>query len=77
MIYIRGCSSPGRALEWHSRGKGFDPPHLHHWTLSNIFLPTFEWVFYSYEYIFILLKCKYSYVIIFKDELFSICKEVK
>ena len=25
-----GCSSPGRALEWHSRGKGFDPPHLHH-----------------------------------------------
>ena len=19
----------GRALEWHSRGKGFDPPHLH------------------------------------------------
>ena len=24
-----GCSSPGRALEWHSRGKGFDPPHLH------------------------------------------------
>ena len=20
----------GRALEWHSRGKGFDPPHLHH-----------------------------------------------
>jgi hypothetical protein len=26
---IRGCSSVGRALEWHSRGKGFDPPHLH------------------------------------------------
>ena len=25
-----GCSSLGRALEWHSRGKGFDPPHLHH-----------------------------------------------
>ena len=24
-----GCSSLGRALEWHSRGKGFDPPHLH------------------------------------------------
>ena len=24
-----GCSSTGRALEWHSRGKGFDPPHLH------------------------------------------------
>ena len=27
---LRGCSSTGRALEWHSRGKGFDPPHLHH-----------------------------------------------
>ena len=26
---IWGCSSLGRALEWHSRGKGFDPPHLH------------------------------------------------
>ncbi len=25
-----GCSSIGRALEWHSRGKGFDPPQLHH-----------------------------------------------
>jgi hypothetical protein len=26
---IWGCSSPGRALDWQSRGKGFDPPHLH------------------------------------------------
>jgi hypothetical protein len=25
----RGCSSVGRALEWHSRGQGFDPPQLH------------------------------------------------
>ncbi len=24
---VPGCI--GRALEWHSRGKGFDPPHLH------------------------------------------------
>ena len=24
-----GCSSAGRALEWHSRGQGFDPPQLH------------------------------------------------
>lgn len=24
-----GCSSFGRALEWHSRGRGFDSPHLH------------------------------------------------
>ena len=24
-----GCSSAGRALEWHSRGRQFDPVHLH------------------------------------------------
>ena len=24
-----GCSSLGRALEWHSRGSRFDPDHLH------------------------------------------------
>ena len=24
-----GCSSVGRALEWHSRGQGFDSPQLH------------------------------------------------
>jgi hypothetical protein len=24
-----GCSSVGRAREWHSRGQGFDPPQLH------------------------------------------------
>ena len=27
-----GRSSAGRALEWHSRGQGFDPPRLHHET---------------------------------------------
>jgi hypothetical protein len=26
----RGCSSVGRALEWHSRGRQFDPDQLHH-----------------------------------------------
>ena len=37
----------GRALEWHSRGKGFDPPHLHHkapierLVLFSCFLPFF------------------------------------
>lgn len=25
-----GCSSAGRALEWHSRGQGFKSPQLHH-----------------------------------------------
>ncbi len=25
----RGCSSAGRALEWHSRGQGFESPQLH------------------------------------------------
>ena len=27
--HMRGCSSVGRALEWHSRGQGFDSPQLH------------------------------------------------
>ncbi len=27
---IWGCSSVGRAREWHSRGQGFDPPQLHY-----------------------------------------------
>src|SRR5690606_38364634 len=26
----RGRSSAGRALQWHCRGQGFDPPRLHH-----------------------------------------------
>ena len=29
---LRGCSSAGRARGWQSRGQGFDPPQLHHWT---------------------------------------------
>ncbi len=28
-IYPWGCSSAGRAREWHSRGRGFDPHQLH------------------------------------------------
>ncbi len=28
-IRTRGCSSDGRALEWHSRGRRFDPAQLH------------------------------------------------
>ncbi len=27
--YFWGCSSVGRALEWHSRGRQFDPDQLH------------------------------------------------
>src|SRR5205823_13451857 len=29
LMTTRGCSSAGRALEWHSRGQGFKSPHLH------------------------------------------------
>ena len=29
MYHLWGCSSLGRALEWHSRGSRFDPDHLH------------------------------------------------
>ena len=30
-----GYSSVGRALEWHSRGQGFEFPYLHHWQLLS------------------------------------------
>ena len=37
-----GCSSLGRALEWHSRGSGFDPHHLHqNWSKLSIFRPVY------------------------------------
>ena len=29
MRLLRGYSSAGRALEWHSRGQRFDPAYLH------------------------------------------------
>ena len=29
LVAIRGYSSVGRALEWHSRGQGFESPYLH------------------------------------------------
>ena len=29
VVLFWGCSSVGRALEWHSRGQGFDSPQLH------------------------------------------------
>ena len=45
-----GCSSPGRALEWHSRGKGFDPPHLHH-------KRTFESVFSFEGHNYVVCNC--------------------
>ena len=33
---FRGRSSVGRALEWHSRGQGFDSPRLHGRTASGL-----------------------------------------
>ena len=37
-LNLRGYSSVGRALEWHSRGRRFDPDYLHH--LEPRFNPT-------------------------------------
>src|ERR1700691_1188757 len=34
-FWRRGRSSVGRALEWHSRGQGFDSPRLHQPTLRS------------------------------------------
>ena len=31
-----GCSSIGRASDWQSEGKGFDPPHLHQMSNSVV-----------------------------------------
>ena len=36
---IGGRSSVGRALEWHSRGQGFDSPRLHHGSVSAARMP--------------------------------------
>src|SRR5687768_4034967 len=42
--WCRGCSSVGRALEWHSRGQGFDSPHLHWAEVSKCFALMARWV---------------------------------
>ncbi len=42
--FLWGRSSPGRALEWHSRGSRFDPDRLH---LKDRFF--FETVFSFYN----------------------------
>ena len=39
----RGRSSAGRALDWQSRGQGFDSPRLHHRECKG---HSFEWPFY-------------------------------
>ena len=39
-----GYSSVGRALEWHSRGQGFDPPQLHQ--KFQVLRPFFETAFF-------------------------------
>ena len=39
----RGRSSVGRALEWHSRGQGFDSPRLHRVRSPVSHLPKANW----------------------------------
>ena len=36
MEVVRGCSSNGRALALHARGTGFDPPHLHYFSVNFV-----------------------------------------
>ena len=39
-LFIWGCSSVGRASEWHSEGRGFETHLLHHiLKLRSIFMP--------------------------------------
>ena len=63
---VWGRSSLGRALEWHSRGKGFDPPHLHHRSLGKPLV--FQGFFaFSREMRFqrgkVLNECEFGYFI--------------
>ena len=43
----RGRSSDGRALDWQSRGQGFDPPRLHHRECRGLRFP--EGLFYDHS----------------------------
>ena len=43
---IRGCSSVGRALEWHSRGRGFDSLQLHQEKRPLFRRPLFRQMFF-------------------------------
>ncbi len=44
--YRWGISSAGRALEWHSRGQGFDPPILHDRKMPNPLI-SMDWAFFN------------------------------
>jgi hypothetical protein len=37
IVFNWGCSSAGRALGWHSRGRGFEPLQLHHFFIFRDF----------------------------------------
>ena len=49
-----GCSSAGRALEWHSRGQRFDPAHLHQ-LFKGWVSPTHPFAYYRSSTCFLIL----------------------
>ena len=67
-----GCSSVGRALEWHSRGRRFDPVQLHLsfliTYLSTSFLITRYPMQYIYSSFFFLREAVYALVCLMQTE---------
>ncbi len=45
-LIVWGYSSVGRALEWHSRGQGFESPYLHHVIPCNLIVTR---IFYFFD----------------------------
>ena len=55
-----GCSSVGRALEWHSRGQRFDPAYLHFLKFKGVFMLSMsklrdnsKWVLWTLLFFFV------------------------
>ena len=44
----RACGAVGSALEWHSRGQGFEPPQVHEAEMKNEKLKTKKSAIFSF-----------------------------
>ena len=63
-MLLYGCSSVGRALEWHSRGQRFDPAQLH--TINTRYNPN------HYSFIFVInIVQKFIFIFLFLFQIVS------
>tara|TARA_Y100000389_G_scaffold205139_1_gene263957 strand:+ start:22774 stop:24462 length:1689 start_codon:yes stop_codon:yes gene_type:complete len=60
VFFLRGYSSAGRALEWHSRGQRFDPAYLHFLKFKGVFMLSMsklrdnsKWVLWTLLFFFV------------------------